>query len=384
MTLIQELLPRYAPDAVLPGPNELALGAGTLSRRLPWVASNDTVGRLFAPFRTARPGGARGPLVGVYGYLSPALVYQGSQSAFRLRPADAALVGALAGRIRREGHRRTILLFRGGDAELKVFRDSGLFQLIISGNPSSDELRQVTERRVDGALIPQVPTKGQGLLRITLPGRDGSGGGAGAPRWTVDWLKDNWPDHPKAAPVFNAYNEKVKARFEADMALLETQARASPYTGAERCIACHPAAGAAWRKSRHAHALATLTRVRKNFDPECLACHVVGLNTGSGRPGGREGGGYLNRMLTPKLANVQCENCHGPGKAHAANPTVRTRPYFATGPAAPKPDARTCRLCHQGSHSPTFDYSRYWPKIQHGKGTPPGPQARAAGDSVPR
>ena len=395
--LINTLLPRFAPRAILPGPNEIAFGLRALNRRLPYLLSNDAAGKFFAPYRTVRRDGL---VIGIYGYLSPNEVYQGSQSAFRLVKVDHALLRLLRSSIRREGHSVALLLFRGGGAELETFVKSGLFDLIVSGNPSDNELQQVTVRKVGDVSVPQVPTKGQGVLRIRLTLPPGKGGPARRravpPHVRVDWLTDKWQDHAGAAPAFKEYNRKVAASFTAFLKTMESQKRDSPYAGAQRCIVCHAAAGAAWEKSRHANALKTLEKVGKNFDPECLACHVVGRNRVGRhrgvRPAGVPGvpvvrvgndpapGGFLSRQLTPKLAGVQCENCHGPGRAHAANPTVKFAARPGPVPVArsadgagqdPRANSRpgefTCRTCHLGSHSPTFDFRAYWPKVMHGK-----------------
>ena len=395
MALIQVLLPHFPPAAVLPGPHELAMGPDAWAKGpnapskgpnapskgpnapskgpeapsngpeaptggLAYVVSNDAVGRVFAPHRTVVRGGRR---IGIYGYLSPGEVYQGSQSRFRLEAVTPGLLGRLRSSIRRERHAVAILLFRGSDAELGVWDQSGLFDLIVAGNPSDNELEQITARRVNGREIAQVPTKGQGFLRIRLATKEKSG----PESWqvSVDWLKEKWPDHPGAAAAFRTYNEGVKARFLDDLAAMEKQKRDSPFAGAKSCRACHAGAGKVWSGSRHARALATLERVGKQFDPECLACHVVGFRPVSS-PAERSGGGFLSRALTPSLGNVQCENCHGPARAHGRNPLVRPGPAPSVdGQELPRPGEATCRTCHRGSHSPTFDFKAYWPKVAH-------------------
>ncbi len=47
------------------------------------------------------------------------------------------------------------------------------------------------------------------------------------------------------------------------------------------------------------------------FDAECVTCHTTGFEYNSG---------WQSPAETPHLAGNQCENCHGPGSKHAAEP----------------------------------------------------------------
>ena len=115
-------------------------------------------------------------------------------------------------------------------------------------------------------------------------------------------------------------------------------------------------------KSRHAHAFATLKKEGKHFDPECLECHVVGLkpwqppeDTDPQFKKWEGLVGFLSPELTPHMMNVQCENCHGP-RGRICWTRIRSFRF---------PTPETCVSCHHGSHSPLFDFEKYWPKIQH-------------------
>jgi hypothetical protein len=129
------------------------------------------------------------------------------------------------------------------------------------------------------------------------------------------------------------------------------QGRAAPadWLGADACGRCHPAALAAWQKSAHARATATLG---KRPRAACLSCHA------SGEPGARDGG-------------VGCEACHGAGAAYAASDDVmRDAPLArALGLRDLKADlAATCARCHrpgEGTRLQPFDAARAWTKIQH-------------------
>jgi 2',3'-cyclic-nucleotide 2'-phosphodiesterase (5'-nucleotidase family) len=120
----------------------------------------------------------------------------------------------------------------------------------------------------------------------------------------------------------------------------------SPFVGAETCQGCHAEQYAIWEKTQHAHAMATLQRKNEQFDNECVRCHVVGFNKG----------GFQTLITTPQLANVQCEACHGPGRAHAASP-AKGYGHMET-PVG-------CTQCHTQPNSPDFNFETYWPKIKH-------------------
>ena len=148
---------------------------------------------------------------------------------------------------------------------------------------------------------------------------------------------------------YQAYNQAVKADYEKRVAIeAAQQAGDSPYVGAQACQSCHSAIFQTWEKTRHAHAFDTLSRVQKSFDPKCIACHVVGFNAP---------GGFLDNLLTPDLAHVQCESCHGAARAHSKNPRVK--------PAQTKAPTEICSQCHNHEHSPLFSFKQYWPKIKH-------------------
>ena len=49
----------------------------------------------------------------------------------------------------------------------------------------------------------------------------------------------------------------------------------------------------------------------RQYDGECVVCHTVGFGYKTG---------FANEKDTPKLKDVGCESCHGPGSLHAKNP----------------------------------------------------------------
>ncbi|HKQ61448.1 MAG TPA: multiheme c-type cytochrome [Candidatus Polarisedimenticolaceae bacterium] len=123
-------------------------------------------------------------------------------------------------------------------------------------------------------------------------------------------------------------------------------APAGPYAGLGSCRGCHAAAFEQWSGTAHAHALGTLDKQNKAASHECLVCHTTGFALA---------GGFTDLQATPELAQVGCETCHGPGRAHTADPS---RPYG-------KVNIGSCTVCHDRQRSPGFDYYSALPKVSH-------------------
>ncbi len=88
------------------------------------------------------------------------------------------------------------------------------------------------------------------------------------------------------------------------------------YIGAAECAKCHAAEVKKWGETKHGHAYEALEKLAKRpglrqYDPDCVSCHTTGF---------AYTGGFESAKETPKLLHNQCENCHGPGSGHAANP----------------------------------------------------------------
>src|SRR5215470_10935193 len=116
------------------------------------------------------------------------------------------------------------------------------------------------------------------------------------------------------------------------------------YAGVGECGACHLAAVAFWKKTRHADAMKTLVDVHKQWDRDCVSCHTTGWL----EPGGAVFG------TVDRLGNVQCEVCHGAGSLHVDSDGNR-RDTLARAPAADLCASR----CHTPEHSDTFNRDAY-------------------------
>jgi hypothetical protein len=120
--------------------------------------------------------------------------------------------------------------------------------------------------------------------------------------------------------------------------------------GTDSCRDCHAEDCSRWESSGHSHAWESLTQSGAEVDAYCQQCHT----TGFGMPGG-----FDSVKRSPQRTGVGCEACHGPAKAHAQDPQVRTA-YFGQA-------LNRCDGCHDRENSPQFVAADYWLKIKHGK-----------------
>jgi hypothetical protein len=149
------------------------------------------------------------------------------------------------------------------------------------------------------------------------------------------------------------------------------------FAGSAACADCHKKAFDIWKDTSHATALATLEEQspRRDADPECLSCHVVGWAPQRYEP---FDGGFAGMAATPHLAHQGCENCHGPAAAHAAvergdvraSVTERDRLRTELTLAIDTPEGKqkavnNCLECHDLDNSPAFDFDTYWPQVEH-------------------
>jgi hypothetical protein len=133
-------------------------------------------------------------------------------------------------------------------------------------------------------------------------------------------------------------------------------AATAPPGGTRSCRDCHPAAFAQWQATPHAGAYATLERGERQFDLDCVGCHVTGWK----RPGGP-----CDVATTEGKQGVQCEACHGPGNLHAIDPP---------GHIVRDPPVATCEGCHTPEHSTGFEPASYRKRVLgpgHGAGSAP-------------
>jgi hypothetical protein len=160
-------------------------------------------------------------------------------------------------------------------------------------------------------------------------------------RYSVKEIRDSIGKDPAIEAEMGSYyksvNEHNRAAF-ADRIPTAPGPEQASYVGKDVCSSCHPAPLRVWEGTRHAHAYASLATQFKEFNLECVGCHVTGYE--------RPGGSTVTHV--DRLEDVQCEVCHGPGSRHVANPADKAR-------IVASPEAAACLGCHHSPHVEHFD-----------------------------
>jgi len=134
------------------------------------------------------------------------------------------------------------------------------------------------------------------------------------------------------------------------------------YMGVAKCKKCHADEKLGnqygkWKKMKHAKAYELLgsdkaKEVAKKAgitedpqkSPKCLKCHTTGHDLPASRFG----------TLFKVKDGVQCEACHGPGRAYAKKSVMKNLKKAKSKGLTDKPTEETCRSCHNAD-SPTWN-----------------------------
>ncbi len=122
------------------------------------------------------------------------------------------------------------------------------------------------------------------------------------------------------------------------------------YVGSEDCRGCHEDQYEQWVKTKHAQAFDILLDNNRHWVPRFAMRHVTGYGHTQG---------YKGYSRSARLAGVQCEACHGPGRTHILDPE--------NAPLRRIPSLELCAQCHSPDFDPKF-HSRsdlYTQQIQH-------------------
>ena len=214
--LIQKSLKTLKPEVILLGSTEWQYGLNILDRNLPYLASNFLEKNEYILKQKIILRGQN--KFEVLGFLSPDAVYQNQNANPQFAHANSKLLQEWQTSFTEDATR--ILLFRGSQTELEFFAKSKQFDVILTGNPSADELNQKLSVQTNAGKFLRVATKGQGVLEGFFP------------HLKIVWLYNSFPNHPSQSAFFEKYNTDVRTLFFQQLEIQAKLQKESPYAGA--------------------------------------------------------------------------------------------------------------------------------------------------------
>lgn len=238
------------------------------------------------------------------------------------------------------------------ESTIDCIADLDLIDVVIC--PTSADEPRIVDVKKPGPLFISVGQFGKYFGKLTV---------AIAPdqKFKLDYdkvpIKEKLPSDPGLVQLYKDYQLMVKEEDLLGQVSKVTLPNSLEYLGSKSCdlAPCHKYEYKIWSKeSPHNHAYQTLVKIGSQYDPECVVCHVVGLNYETG---------FVSEKSQKDLRDVGCEVCHGPGSKHMAAVLMK------------KTDSRTdepkskCIDCHTTEHSPEFEANEqlYRKKIVHWK-----------------
>jgi hypothetical protein len=188
--------------------------------------------------------------------------------------------------------------------------------------------------------------RGEFLGRLDIEfGPDGSITRISGQRVTLDATVE---DDPDLADLYQRYLDRMETAIDDILASIpeENPPTGGAYVGQTACTGCHSAQAAQWETTSHASAFDVLQNVNQNYNVECFPCHTTGFGYL---------GGFRLETVTPEMIHVQCEGCHGAGADHSGAPAAGYGPV----------DEAICRVCHESTRFPGWDYGSALPSVMH-------------------
>jgi hypothetical protein len=331
------------------------------------------------------------PCVGVFGLIGPTVERDGKDPTVKFARETPKVLEKTLRELRTRGAELTVLLYQGTLKEAAAC--AGYCARRRQGDPSFPRLDVVlclseedeppgSADQASESLLIRVGHKGRyvGVLGAFRTGK-------AAQPWQLRYQMvkigpeyDTPADKVKGHPVMDLFEEfaldikqgNYLAKFPRSKHPVQLTFGQAKFVGSERCSGCHEKEYEKWEKSGHAKAYATLEKASKprnrQYDGECIVCHVVGFSYETG---------FADEKRTPKLKNVGCESCHGPCSEHVkdtgdAKIRAMINPYRWR--AGESPQARIhrrnqidifCQKCHDIDNDHHFSFAEKWAKIVH-------------------
>jgi hypothetical protein len=363
-------------DAVALGASDLHLPAGEIAsvaanlagQQSPFISANVGLfsfdSGMTSTYRVISRGGIK---IGVTSVLG--MAYQKALKNPDIELSDpAAAIEKVLPSMKKQADYLVLLANATRDETVVLAKKFPDFDVVVTSDGEPEPPKDPQKIRGQKTLFVEVGHKGQNAIVLGLYGEKPI-----TFRYQRVHLDSRFPPSSEMKALMAAYQDQLKTLGFAGLGLhaapqpqKETNGK---FVGSAKCESCHEESYNIWKKSLHAKAYDTLAKLDppRNFDPECLSCHVVGWNPANYFP---YEGGFESVEKTPKLIDVGCEACHGPGEKHVAAESGSNEALmqkYRKAMVLTKANAKKefCVSCHDGDNSPDFNFETYWPLVEH-------------------
>ncbi len=262
------------------------------------------------------------------------------------------------------------------------------FHLLVTGGGAGDPTLEAEPVPATNGHVTQMIQCGTKGMYCGVVGVDFAGAGRKI-RYQRVALDASFEDSEPIKKIFIDYQSELKTLWLGGLlADIKPRAHSSghKFVGSKACMDCHEEEFDIWKDGHegdggpHVRATADLTDpgertwVKRNYDPECVSCHVTGWNPQNYYPYET---GYLDLAKDHVLHGNGCENCHGPGSAHVAaendgaDEAILEKLRKEMIVTKKEAKDRVCFGCHDLDNSPDYaeaedGWEKYWPTIAHG------------------
>lgn len=353
-------------DLRLPGAELLSVAKGVGNQQSPFISANVGLFTFDPPmidaYRVVEAGGMRIGVTAVLGTQEQNLVQNGDV----LKEDPEKKLAEMLPKLKTEADYLVLLAFASIEEATVLSRRFPEFKVVVTAGGGPEPPAEPA--RIGKSLLVEVGEKGMNAIVVGLYDD------AEHPwRYQRVPLDSRFKNSPEMRMLMESYQDQLKSLGFAGLGL-----RAVPhpqkkllgnFVGSDKCESCHAESYRVWKKSGHSRAYQTLASLNppRNFDPECVACHVIGWHPQECFP---YEGGFASQETTPKLVNVGCESCHGPGGAHVAaeqSDDEKVQGTLRRAVQVTKEEAhqRMCTTCHDGDNSPDFKFETCFPDVEH-------------------
>ncbi len=354
-------------DLHLPAGEVVSVAAGVNGQPSPFVSANVGLfgfdSGITPTSRVIEAGGVRLGVTAVLG-----LTYQKEIHNDEIEMRDPAeALKKIVPELKKKSDYMVLLANATKDESIALGRKFPGFNVVVTSD--GPPIPPKTPETIKGAKTTLITVGQKGMDAIVL----GLYGG-GEVRYQRVPLDSRFPQSKDMKMLMAAYQDQLKViGFDGlgfrpvPSPLAKTNGR---YIGSEKCKSCHEESYDVWRRSKHAQAYKTLADLDppRNFDPDCVSCHVVGWDpTKYFLP---YKSGFVSLKKTPQLINTGCEDCHGPGQFHydaEQGSDEKLQEQYRKAVVISKEESKKsqCVTCHDLDNSPDFDFDTYYPKIEH-------------------